>query len=165
MAAATGMAAAAKTRTQQRYTSHTTGVAPACLCVADRACVGIQSTRTRRKGGSDGQSRCVSIHKVHSVSQSVISRSRPALTPPPARSPARYIDCCCCETHNAHALRAPKHEGRYRNIDFFVRTKTAPHYRYSPLLSKLATNLLFQPAQLQETSLILRHTGHRTCAR
>ena len=23
--------------------------------------------------------------------------------------------CCCCETHNAHALRAPKHEGRYRN--------------------------------------------------
>ena len=23
--------------------------------------------------------------------------------------------CCCCETHNAHALRAPKHEGRNRN--------------------------------------------------
>jgi hypothetical protein len=23
--------------------------------------------------------------------------------------------CCCCETHNAHALRAPKHGGRNRN--------------------------------------------------
>ena len=23
--------------------------------------------------------------------------------------------CCCCETHNARALRTPKHGGRYRN--------------------------------------------------
>ena len=37
---------------------------PSMLCVADRVCVGIQSTRSRRKGQgrSDGQSRCVSLH-------------------------------------------------------------------------------------------------------
>jgi hypothetical protein len=22
--------------------------------------------------------------------------------------------CCCCETHDAHTLRTPKHEGLYR---------------------------------------------------
>ena len=26
--------------------------------------------------------------------------------------PPQLDCCCCCETHNAHALRAPKHEGR-----------------------------------------------------
>ncbi len=25
------------------------------------------------------------------------------------------MGCCCCETHNAHALRTPKHGGRNRN--------------------------------------------------
>ena len=31
------------------------------------------------------------------------------------RNISRSQLCCCCETHNAraHALRAPKHEGRY----------------------------------------------------
>jgi len=26
-----------------------------------------------------------------------------------------HQNCCCCETHNARALRTPKHEGRNRN--------------------------------------------------
>ena len=165
MAAATGMAAAAKTRTQQRYTSHTTGVAPPWLC--NRVCVGIQSTRSRRKG--QGRTVSLGVCRFTRYIQSV----RQLFHGPAPRSPLHRLAvrqdtltaAAVKHTTRAHALRAPKHEGRYRNIDFFVRTKTAPHYRYSPLLSKLATNLLFQPAQLQETSLILRHTGHRTCAR
>ena len=82
-----------------------------------------------------------------SVSQSVISRSRPALTPPPARSPAPPLPAewrcwqqqqpSSCSTQRVKTSRTPNHGSRYRMVDGSrARLNACTTSRYSSALHR-----------------------------
>ena len=74
--------------------------------IARKILMPTSAIRAREAITNAGQRQCGQCCCCETVSQSVISRSRPALPSTGSQS--------CCETHNARAraLRAPKHEGR-----------------------------------------------------
>ena len=91
---------------------------------ATKAKVSIESSAREARGGQHEEPSADSQEST-GVLHPKIARFRISHFMAPKKPPKNIImkgpggesrfSCCCCETHNARALRTPKHGGRYRN--------------------------------------------------